>query len=592
MKLQSFRQATGSIASAFQDSLKRFPATVGFLFALSAFFMFVTEDCWNGETRVLSTTGYFLSVGALLSFTLHLWGEDNLRTLRKTAVWVVAFALLVADCIFIYRSIGASAHASTELVVSHIAMLFALSISLFFLPFLREKNDIASWNFALNMIVSAVVIFFICLLLFGGISLLLYSLHQIFELHIAGECYAHLFNLCCLLLCSMLFLHRVPQGEKKHDRTPLTSGFFNSILLYLFLPLTGGYLTVLYVYAARILLRWELPSGWVSWLVIVLMTISIGIQIGLYPIRIKEKRRLEEQVSRWLPLLTLPLLLLMTIGIFRRFNDYGVTVHRLYLATLNAWFYFVCIGLIIGKARRIHWIPFSFAALFLLTSSLPVNYISITRSHLIRKTEKEIHASCPYPLPLSETNYFAWLKTLPREKAVEINSRCRYVDNWFGNDKLKSLIAKDVSFYNEFYYSRYNDTIEIYEEQLSDTVAVASRVESSLYHRIYTDTPITLPEGYTWFAPVNKQSLTITEEEYKKGVLSIPFTSELPGCKADTLYFDLDTLRALDRQNKMSPTHIRCKSGKFFFILSSFHLYGLSEKTEITFDFEGYIFSK
>ena len=51
----------------------------------------------------------------------------------------------------------------------------------------------------------------------------------------------------------------------------------------------------------------------------------------------------------------------MTIGIIRRFNDYGVTINRLYLITLNVWCYFVCITLILIKAKRINWIPVSFS---------------------------------------------------------------------------------------------------------------------------------------------------------------------------------------------------------------------------------------
>ena len=93
------------------------------------------------------------------------------------------------------------------------------------------------------------------------------------------------------------------------------------------------------------LVSWELPTGWVSWLIVALMTVCIAIQFGLYPARLENNKRFDNWIARWMPVLILPLLLLMTIGIVRRFNDYGITVNRLYLATLNGWFYFVCIGL-------------------------------------------------------------------------------------------------------------------------------------------------------------------------------------------------------------------------------------------------------
>ena len=60
---------------------------------------------------------------------------------------------------------------------------------------------------------------------------------------------------------------------------------------------TAGYLTVLYMYAARILVSWELPTGWVSWLIVALMTVCIAIQFGLYPadIMIRELKEGSEE---------------------------------------------------------------------------------------------------------------------------------------------------------------------------------------------------------------------------------------------------------------------------------------------------------
>ena len=87
---------------------------------------------------------------------------------------------------------------------------------------------------------------------------------------------------------------------------------------------------------ARILVSWELPTGWVSWLIVALMTVCIAIQFGLYPARLENNKRFDNWIARWMPVLILPLLLLMTIGIVRRFNDYGITVNRLYLATRSA----------------------------------------------------------------------------------------------------------------------------------------------------------------------------------------------------------------------------------------------------------------
>lgn len=83
-----------------------------------------------------------------------------------------------------------------------------------------------------------------------------------------------------------------------------------------------------------------------------------------------------------MPLLMMPLLILMSIGICRRISDYGITASRLYLATINVWFYVVCIIMLKTKVRRIHWIPISFCVIFALASVLPVNYNSVARDYI------------------------------------------------------------------------------------------------------------------------------------------------------------------------------------------------------------------
>lgn len=82
----------------------------------------------------------------------------------------------------------------------------------------------------------------------------------------------------------------------KHDTEVQANKFLNGIIAYLFLPLTAGYLLVLYVYAIRIIANWQLPNGWVSWLTIAIMAICIIIEFCLYPTRMVEKKR---KLSYW-----------------------------------------------------------------------------------------------------------------------------------------------------------------------------------------------------------------------------------------------------------------------------------------------------
>ena len=147
---------------------------------------------------------------------------------------------------------------------------------------------------------------------------------------------------------------------------------------------------------------------------------------------------------RWMPFLALPLLVLMSIAIGRRIMDYGITVNRLYMATLNLWFYGVCIGLILFRGHRIHWIPLSFAALAFVTSSLPVNFYSITRHSILSKIERTLSEHGNPALPMDQDNYDIFTKSLKKKNAVRLSGQLLYLEK-LGYDKdVRKFVTKDT----------------------------------------------------------------------------------------------------------------------------------------------------
>ena len=325
MKQKQINNLLRTMGTSFRRCVVRFPVTVGFALALTVYLCFqVATEGIAADKKLLMTIGYYLSVGTLLSLSLHLWAEEVKRRGMRIGVQVAAHLLLMADAFFLYlHTMGAR---MIDIGIAHGAAILAIGLSVFFLPFFREKDDIPAWNFAQYALGTLALTIIVGAVMSGGISLLALSLHQLFGMDISYKCYLYILIMCSELLPLLMFLG---------DRVPQPTAFLHNILHYLFLPLAGLYLLVLYVYAGTIIARWELPDGWVSWLVTALMAGIIGIEGGLYPSRVKSHKPVDERIARWLPLLTLPLLVLMTVGIGRRFLDYGITLNRLYLATLN-----------------------------------------------------------------------------------------------------------------------------------------------------------------------------------------------------------------------------------------------------------------
>lgn len=563
-----FQKIIQTFNGTLQSNLKRFPITLFFTIALTCYLCYFVSN--HDENKKLNwIIGYYLSVGTLLSLTLHLWCEEMKRIIPKIAVQAGMHLLLILDAIYLYSY--SYEKSFTEIGIAHGAGILAIGLSVFFLSFFKEKNDIPSWNFALSSITACMTANVIGCIMSGGICFLILSVHKLFDLSIDSTCYLYVAILCNVCLSMFLFLGLLPQKQEKHNTRPLQHSFLNGVIHYLFLPLTGGYLIVLYIYALRILINWELPIGWVSWLVITLMTGCIVIEFGLYPSRMAQQKRTDNLIARWLPLFVLPLLFLMTIGIIRRFNDYGVTINRLYLITLNIWCYFVCITLIIIKAKRISWIPISFSLVFLLTSVLPVNYASITRQIIQKEVNQTIIRQKPMlNLPLSQEQYNQWLKTFSSEQARQINEKFIYLYEWFGKESICQWIDEDASLY--MLRTEFED-----KQENQPTVSYSGTIAS--------EATISIPDGYQKLQSIHRYQIIDHKEQDK--IIAVSLTQD-----NDTVYIDQQTIESLSQRKKgeMPPTQLNCNSSQKVFLLTSFSIEKTEENIEVSID--GYLFSK
>ena len=571
MNRQWLRQALQTMGGTFQTTLKRFPVTVVFVLALTLYLFHLISIEAKGDEKLFWVTGYYLSTGTLLSLTLHLWCEEVKRNSRKWMIQITMHALLIADTWFLYSLLPE--RSLTEIGIAHAAALFALGLSVFFLSFTQAKNDIPSWNFATSSIGALATSLVIGSIMSGGISLLILSLHTLFGIDVSYKCYLYILTLCNVCLALFLFLGLLPQGKEKHNDRPLPNAFLNSIIHYLFLPLEIGYMIVLYIYAGSILANWELPIGWVSWLVTIMMGGCIIIEFGLYPARMEKEKRTDRLIARWLPILALPLLILMTVSIGRRLQDYGITINRLYLLTFNLWCYLVCIGLLTNRARRISWIPISFACIFLLVSILPVNYASITRNKIHADIKSRLEQAEAPSLPLSRQAYENYLKTLTYAQAADLNNRIRYMRDWFGWASLNDLVTKDISLYT-------------LPETESQTHTYRGEADSAI--------PIDLPQGYAKLMEIDAylsgEETSLPDCWWKSGILPVALKTT-----GDTLYFELDRLKETqsDEPGPMQPLTLQSNKSDRVFILTRFSLnYNENETKDTYLNFKGYLFIK
>ena len=409
----------------------------------------------HAEGNIISDTFcvvsiWYLIAASLLMLSTVLWIENDGKA-GKGKMAAVVFANLSLFVWALFLSLGESVEGASTIAMGVTTLLIVVSV--FYLAFSCQGTDLPAWNFALRLIYGIIVAAFVSAVLMGGIMLLLKSFDMLFGLFVQSKIYADVGVLCWTLIAPVLFLLLLPSKSEKYDNSIIMSRFGLGVLHYLFIPLLAAYCIVLYGYAFKIIILWSLPVGWVSYLVSVLMLGTVLLIALLYPVQFSgEEKKIDRVVFRWLPFIVLPLLLLMTVGICRRVVDYGITISRLYLILFNIWCYAVCIFLIIGKSKRIWWIPVSFAVILFLASVGPQNITDVTRRTLQRQVRNIMTGAGETEFPLDSGRYEALLYRLETPIAKKIDDKLEYL--YYKYDKrsgIESIVDSTVYIGNHFF---------------------------------------------------------------------------------------------------------------------------------------------
>ncbi len=253
----------------------------------------------------------------------------------------------------------------------------------FVVPFFKKETDMPFWSFTKINVTQIIITVLFASVLFAGLSLAIYSLEVLFKININHKVYENLSVICYVLFGPVYFLSNVPEKTEMNTQDITFDKFFKILGLYIFLPILALYTLILYVYFLQIIIKWELPNGWVSTLVSILGLGGFLCMFILYPLRLQKENKFVNILSKYFPLLLMPLLVLMSVGIFRRLGDYGLTINRCLVLILNLWFYGISVYLFISNAKHLKWIVSSFASVALLMSVGPWSVFSVTKRTML-----------------------------------------------------------------------------------------------------------------------------------------------------------------------------------------------------------------
>ncbi len=463
----------------FSDTFFRFPVTTIFTAILTLFCYILLFTSNISSIHIYSI--HFLVFSVIISLFFELWKEEQTKN-AQNLLWIITEILVLVDTIYLSNKTIPEPYEMT----GRLAVFISFLVGIVILPFLKEKNDIQMWNFCQELSRSASVAVISAMVCIGAIALLLFGIETLFSVEIDGKSYLFVIIPFGTFIPVSFFLNGIPLNEGKHnDNMPAINP---RVIRYLFFPLLFCYFIVLYLYLFKILWTWELPRGMVSIMVSIMMLGFIFVEILIYPIFQQDNYTKEKKIINLIPWLTIPLLLLMSVGIIRRISDYGITPRRLYLLLVNIWFYVVCIYVIIKKSRRIIFIPVSFCILFLLSSAQPFNFSSLTKCVLEQQIESVIKSYPPESLPMSYEDFKKWSSSLPLNDVKTLRNRIVYLEEHYGGE---SATKKWISFKTDYW--SFMERKKIDDDEMW---WIEHEHREKEYQRGYWDV-IKIPQGYT-----------------------------------------------------------------------------------------------
>ncbi|WP_028891650.1 DUF4153 domain-containing protein [Tenacibaculum sp. 47A_GOM-205m] len=371
----------GEIVSKAKNTFNRFPITlswavIGTFFTLSTIENDTFDDIFTGIIILI----FALGISWLIATRFFL------EQLKKKSYWVflIPFNFLTA----FYFSIDIDAYRIDKNSIIRFFLYFiAGHLFVMIAPFFIKWDKSAYFNYLKAVFISIVRSLFFSLILYLGIVLALLAVKHLFNVDFKGDRFLQVFVICIGIVNTWIYLSDFP----KDIHNQLTINYTKALevlVKYILIPLVILYLIILYAYSLKIVINWNLPKGWVSYLVIALSFLGFIVQTLINPIQKTINSRAIRRFHPWFYYLLLPLIGLLFVAIFRRINEYGITENRYFVLVLAFWILAMTLYMIFSKQQRIKIFPLSLAIITMLISFGFWGAFSVSTKSQVQQFEK------------------------------------------------------------------------------------------------------------------------------------------------------------------------------------------------------------
>lgn len=508
---------------------------------------------------------------------------ESLRIYKYS--WLLKFGVIGLLIIY-YLTFNEEDFDGNPILLTRWFLLFlAGHIFVFFAPFLKQWNKIDYWNYLQQIVISITRAALFTFVIFGGLALAILAVDNLFNIHINDNVYGQLYVICLGIINTFIYLADFP--EKIHNTQKLRySKALDVFLKFILVPILIIYLIIVYAYAFKILFLWELPQGWVSYLISILAIIGLIIQIIIEPLRETHHNILIRKFHPYFYITLFPLLILFFIAIYTRIADYNFTENRYFLVVLAFWILGLSLYMIFSKKKKLNIIPISLFILIMLASYGPWSAFNISinaQAKELKEMVNKIKSNPQEVITLEEASQFRSISRYLKERNhlnkldASLGFKTSYVqnsysageqllDSLYGSERASRISSQTASGKKYYYYNQLN-----YKHQINlDVKDYQTMVEVALNQN----------ESHRYQISHRPNSLLVKDHEKK--IFDVDIDSLL--IKSLKKYPDFKNAS----QEELTYT-FKNKEGTFSLILKNFRFNKVDETTLSFMHLSGYL---
>lgn len=453
MNFPSLKELTVKAKSAFA----RFPVTLLWSLLGSIFCITIIFD----DSRLLFNeyNGIFLTL--ILGVSWFIGTRFLIEQFQNPKKWqwlkLITLALLIA---FYFHLPDLKNHYGVDTYYIRFVLYFIGGhLFVLFAPFIIKWNAAAYWNYLKTMGVSIVRSGLFSGVLYLGLVLALLAIDALFEVHIKDNRFFQLFIFCLGVVNTWIYLSDFPKNVHQETKVYFHKAI-EVFVKYILLPLVILYLIILYAYSIKIVFQWELPKGWVSYLVTALAILGFVVEMLMYPVQKMVQSRTMNRFHPWFYILLLPLIILLFVAIYRRISDYGITENRYFILVAAFWILGITLYMLISKKRQLKIISLSLFVIVVLSSFGPWGAFNISKNSQLKQFKK-VYASVVQKGKVATGDEYNQLKS---------------IIDYFGDLKAADVLDETIGFPMETYKdtseSKYRYYVYDMPEKTLDTLGI------------------------------------------------------------------------------------------------------------------------